>query len=69
MNKARFLDKTKVVEKGVNALHRALGPVEARRFLAMASRKHEDSVVRHRKWQQGLDEQQFVRDMKSAYGE
>jgi hypothetical protein len=64
---ARFLDEKKMVERGVKALHRELGPIEARRFLAVASRKHEDSVMRHRKWQASLDREEFIRQVMEAY--
>jgi len=38
--KAIYLDEKKGIERGVKALHRELGPVEARRFIALASHKH-----------------------------
>jgi hypothetical protein len=65
--KAKYLDQKIVAERGVKALHRELGPVEARRFLAMASHKHEDSVIRHRKWQQNLDTEEFIDQIMAEY--
>ncbi|MBD3344896.1 MAG: hypothetical protein GF401_07525 [Chitinivibrionales bacterium] len=67
MKTAKYLDEKKVVERGVKALHRELGPVEARRFIAMASHKHEDSVSRHRKWQEGLDAEEFIGQIMADY--
>jgi hypothetical protein len=67
MKAAKYIDEKNLIERGIKALHHELGPVEARRFLALASRKHEDSVTRHRKWQQSLDTDQFVRDIMAEY--
>lgn len=67
MKTAKYLDERKMVERGVKALHRELGPVEARRFIAMASHKHEDSVSRHRKWQEGLDSEEFIGRIMAEY--
>ena len=67
MKAVKYLDEKKVIERGVKALHRELGPVEARRFIAMASHKHEDSVSRHRKWQDSLDPEEFIKEMRAAY--
>ena len=67
MKAVKYLDEKKVIERGVKALHRELGPVEARRFIAMASHKHEDSVSRHRKWQDSLDPEEFVRSIMAEY--
>jgi hypothetical protein len=64
---AVYLDEKKVIERGVKALHRELGPVEARRFIAMASHKHEDSVSRHRKWQEGLEPEKFISRIMAEY--
>lgn len=36
-----------------------LGPIEAQRFLALSSRKRQDSVSRHRAWQKGLKQEEF----------
>lgn len=65
--KAKYMDEKKMIERGIKALHRELGPVEARRFIALASRKHEDSVTRHRKWQNRLDTEEFITDIMSEY--
>ena len=67
MKAAKYLDEKKLIERGVKALHRELKPVEARRFIAMASHKREDSVSRHRKWQEGLDEEEFICQIMADY--
>jgi hypothetical protein len=67
MKTAKYLDEKVVVERGVKALHRELGPVEARRFIAMAHHTREDSVVRHRKWQENLDAERFINQIIADY--
>lgn len=69
MKTAKYLDKKNVIERGVKALHRELGPVEARRFIAMASHKHGDSVARHRKWQRSLNAEEFISQIMAEYKE
>jgi hypothetical protein len=44
MKSAKFLDDKKVIERGVMALHKELGPIEASRFIAITGVKHQDSV-------------------------
>ncbi len=53
------LQEDELVRRAVEALLRALGPVEATRFLAMSREQRLDSVQRHREWQATLDEAQF----------
>lgn len=59
MKALKSLDDTKVVEKGMQALHKALGPAATRRFIFLARIKREDSVARHRAWQEKLDKDVF----------
>ena len=61
MKATKCLDEEKVIEKGVDALHEALGPVDAQRFLQMKMKKGEDSVTRHRKWQGSLNKDDFFK--------
>jgi len=63
----RYLDEKKNLERGISALHRELGPVEARRFIALASHKHDDSISVHRKWQDSLDAEDFTKSVMAAY--
>ena len=67
MKAAKYLDEKIVVERGVKALHRELGPVEARRFIALARNKHEDSIAGHRRWQEKLDTEQFIGQIIAEY--
>lgn len=59
MKAIKALDDEKVIEKGMHALHRALGPTGTRRFITLARPRGEDSVTRHRKWQEKLDKDDF----------
>ena len=55
----RYLDEDATIRKGVEALIRELGPVEAMRFLSIPRERHQESVKRHREWQKTLDKKKF----------
>jgi len=58
----RCLDQDELIERGLDVLFDELGPVDARRFIAIAhGTRGEDSVKRHRQWQAGLDKEAFVK--------
>ena len=59
MKAVKSLNDEQVIGKGINALHRVLGPAGTRRFMSMTRVKNEDSVIRHRKWQNKLDKDVF----------
>lgn len=63
MKAVKCLDDDRVIERGINALHRVLGPAGTRRFIALARPHTEDSVTRHRKWQEKLDKDSFFREI------
>jgi hypothetical protein len=44
-----------MIKKGVEALMKALGPVETARFLNLPRKRYKDYVQWHREWQNGLD--------------
>jgi hypothetical protein len=48
-----------VIRRALEALMKALGPVETGRFLNLLHRRSLDSVEWHRLWQDDLDSQQF----------
>ena len=54
-----FLPEETVVKRGVEALVKALGPVEAARFLSLPRQQLLDYVQWHRQWQAGLDQKEF----------
>jgi hypothetical protein len=59
MKAVKSLSNEQVIEKGINALHRALGPTGTRQFINLARPRREDSVIHHRKWQEKLNKDEF----------
>lgn len=54
------MDEEIMVKKGIKALIKELGPMEAIRFINMPRRKRLESVRRHREWQKHLDKERFL---------
>ena len=54
-----YLPEETVVHRGIEALVKALGPVEAVRFLSLPRQRLLDNVQWHRQWQTGLDQKSF----------
>jgi hypothetical protein len=69
MKTVRYMDEKDVIERGIDALYKELGPIEARRFLSIRRPRHEDSVTRHRKWQAGLNKGDFFAQVMAAHQE
>ncbi|MBD3315194.1 MAG: hypothetical protein GF344_05360 [Chitinivibrionales bacterium] len=68
MKKLKALDQHEVIERGVDALYKELGPAEARRFIALTHpSRREDSVARHRRWQASLKKDDFFNTMRKEY--
>lgn len=68
MKMVKGMEQSEVIERGVNALYKELGPAGAKRFIALTHPvKREESVARHRKWQAGLKKDDFFREMQDAY--
>mgnify|MGYP003479129956 CR=1 FL=1 len=59
MKTVKYMDEEVIIKKGVNALIKKLGPIEAIRFINMPKKKRIESVKRHRKWQKLLDKTKF----------
>ncbi len=59
MKTTRYLTEEELIERGVEALMKALGPVETARFLNLRRAGRLESVKRHRRWQAKLDKKQF----------
>jgi hypothetical protein len=57
------MDEELVIKKGVEALIKELGPVEAVRFINLPKRKRVESVKRHRQWQRQLDKDRFLKEV------
>jgi hypothetical protein len=68
MKMIKGMEQREVIERGVDALYKELGPVEARRFISLThSRNREDGVARHRKWQASLNKEDFFRERREAH--
>ena len=59
MKPKRRLTDDELIERGVEALMKALGPVETTRFLSLRRTGRLESVKRHRRWQAKLNKKQF----------
>ena len=59
MNPTRYLSEEELIERGLEALMTALGPVEAMRFLTLPRPRRLESVERYQRWQASLDQDQF----------
>jgi len=54
-----YLPEDVLIRRAVDALFEELGAVEAARFLSLARSYPPDSVEWHRRWQQGLNVNEF----------
>ncbi|MBI3814936.1 MAG: hypothetical protein HY279_10810 [Nitrospinae bacterium] len=59
MKIAKYMDEEAVIKKGMEALIKELGPVEAIRFINIPRKKRMESVKRHREWQKLIDKEKF----------
>jgi hypothetical protein len=59
MKSVKYLDEEIVIKRGLEALVKELGPIEAMRFINIPKEKRLESVKRHRKWQRLLDKDKF----------
>jgi hypothetical protein len=59
MSTTQYLPEEELVEQALQALFKALGPVETMRFLTLPRQKRLESVERHRQWQATLQQESF----------
>ena len=59
MSASRYLPEDELIERGLAALIKALGPIETMRFLTLPRPRRIESVKRHRQWQATLDRERF----------
>jgi hypothetical protein len=60
MNTQTYMAEDTVIQRGIEALMSALGPIETAHFLNLPSRRILDYVAWHRQWQEGLDMNAFL---------
>ena len=58
-----YMPEEAVVQRGVDALMAALGPIETARFLRLSRDRIVDYVEWHRHWQQTLDRDAFLEEV------
>jgi hypothetical protein len=58
-----YLPEEQLVQKALEALMTALGPVEATRFLSLSREGRLESVARHHQWQESLDRDTFFNEV------
>ena len=63
MRAIKYMNEEVVIKKGMEALIKELGPVEAIRFINLPKKKRLESVRRHRGWQKLLDKDRFFDDI------
>lgn len=54
-----YLSEEELIERGLNTLLEALGPMEAMHFLTLPRPRRLESVKRHRQWQESLNREEF----------
>lgn len=59
MREHSYLEEDEMVQKAIEALMEALGPIETVRFLTLPRQRRIDAVTRHRRWQDSLDKDLF----------
>ncbi|MBI5970182.1 MAG: hypothetical protein HY884_03405 [Deltaproteobacteria bacterium] len=63
MKTIKYMDEEVIIKKGVDALLKELGPIEAIRFINMPREKRVESVKRHKQWQKLLDKEGFFNEV------
>jgi hypothetical protein len=59
----RFLSEKQLIQKALEALLENLGPVETTRFLSLVREERVESVLRHQRWQETLDQDDFFKQV------
>jgi hypothetical protein len=60
MNAQTYMAEDTVIQRGIEALMNALGPIETAHFLNLPNRRILDYVAWHRQWQENLDMALFL---------
>jgi hypothetical protein len=67
MKAMQYLPEENLVEQALAALMKALGPVETMRFLNLPRKSRLESVERHRKWQETLNQEDFFNQVFGSH--
>lgn len=68
MKTQTYMSEEKIVQRALEALMKALGPVETVRFLTLPRQHRIESVRRHRQWQAKLDQTRFLDEVFGKAG-
>ena len=63
MTTLKDIKDKELIEKGTKILFKELGYTDTIRFLTIPRDIREESVKRHRKWQKGLDKDNFFNEV------
>lgn len=63
MSASNYLPEETMIKRGLEALMKALGPVETARFLNLPRERYKDYTQWHREWQAGLDAEALFDDV------
>lgn len=61
-----YLQEREMIQRAIEALLAALGPIETARFLTLPRTPRMDSVLRHQAWQKALNKEQFFDQVFNA---
>ena len=67
MKALKYRGDQELIEEGVDALYERLGPADARRFITLTHSAQDDSVQRHRRWQDNLDTEKFIKQVRRLH--
>ena len=68
MSTQTYLPEETVIQRALEALNQALGPVETARFLTLTRNLPTDAVEWHRQWQATLDRKAFFDEVFGENG-
>lgn len=63
MNQGIYTNEEELLKKAINLLTEKLGPIETSRFLSISKTKRMESVKKHRRWQNGLNKDEFFKEI------
>jgi hypothetical protein len=63
MKQSQFLSEEALVQRAIELLLEALGPVETTRVLSLPAKQRTESVKRHREWQSQLEKERFLTEV------